>query len=138
MTIKNLDKFKGKMRWTTISEDGKVLIRLPQETFEGAILYSTGDMYFLDLKSHQNEALFKIAGVDKLQFMENVLGYRDRHNGDWPWMKSADDVVKVLAELDRLYVAVLDPKEPKESKQSSIETLDFTPKKKHYSFNFQM
>lgn len=136
MTIKNLDKFKGKMRWTTISEDGKVLIKIPQQgTFEGSIYSATGG-YFLDLKSHQNEALFKIAGVDKLQFMENVLGYRDRRNGDWPWMKSAEDVVKILAELDKLYITVLDPKEPEEPEQSSIETLDFAPKKKHYSFNF--
>lgn len=85
--------------------------------------------------------LLRLAGVDKLKFSENVLGYNDRGSGTWPWMKSTDDILKVLVELDRLYVF----KEPEiekpksmEMEHPSIEDIDFTPKKKHYSFNFQM
>lgn len=142
MEIKNLDRFRGKMKWTKISEDGKVLITLPTHECMGRIKASDHDEgYYVEFPSGDNSLPFRLAGVDKLKFSENVLGYNDRGSGTWPWMKSTDDILKVLAELDRLYVF----KEPEiekpksmEMEHPSIEDIDFTPKKKHYSFNFQM
>lgn len=142
MEIKNLDRFRGKMKWTKVSEDGEVLITLPTYECRGRVKVGTGgEGYYVEFPSGDNSLPFRLAGVDKLTFSENVLGYNDRGSGTWPWMKSTDDILKVLVELDRLYVF----KEPEiekpksmETEHPSIEDIDFTPKKKHYSFNFQM
>lgn len=140
MKIENLDKFRGKMKWTTVTEDGKVTISVGPEKYTGTICYSSSYGYYVDIDSYGNYKLFDLAGVKKVSFTESVLGYTD-DDGAWPWMKSTDDILKVLVELDRLYV----PKESEiekpgsmEMEHPSIEDIDFTSKKKHYSFNFQM
>lgn len=133
--IENLDKFRGKMKWTTVTEDGRVTISVGSKKYTGTIGHSPSNGYFVSINGYYNHEPFDLAGVEKASFMKSVLGYTD-DDGDWPWMKSTDDILKVLAALDKLYVS----KRPKsmEMEHLFIENTDFTPKKKHYSLNFQM
>lgn len=140
MKIENLDKFRGKMKWTTVTEDGKVTISVGSKRYTGTICYSSSYGYYVDIDSYGNYKPFDLAGVKKVSFTESVLGYTD-DDGAWPWMKSTDDILKVLVELDKLYVPGepgTDMPESMEKEHSSIKDIDFTPKRKHYSFNFQM
>jgi len=138
--IENLDKFRGKMKWTTVTKDGKVTISRGPEKYVGQIAYSAGAGYCIDFGRYSNCKPFDLAGVEKLSFMESVLGYIDR-KGSWPWMKSTDDILKVLVELDKLYMFKGPGTElPKsmETEHPSIADIDFAPKKKHYSLNFRI
>lgn len=142
MKIENLSQFRGKMRLTTVTERGEIVISVGPNKYEGTICLGDGG-YYVNIAGYHNSKLFELAEVDKLKFVENVLGYTDKGDGDWPWMKSKDDVLKVLVELDRLYLfqapEIEKPKSMEmEMEHPSIEDIDFTPKKKHYSFNFQM
>lgn len=129
MEVKNLDRFRGKIKWTKITGDGDIIISIPPKTHKGYIKYDSCDGFYARFPDDENDLPFKLAGVEKRSFMQNVLGYVDGKEGTWPWMKSIDDVVKVLVELDKLYVS-------KEPEMSKSEPTDFIPKKKHYSFNF--
>lgn len=140
MKIENLDKFRGKMKWTTVTEDGKVTISVGSKRYTGTICYSSSYGYYVDIDSYGNYKPFDLAGVKKVSFTESVLGYTD-DVGAWPWMKSTDDVLKVLVELDRLYLfQAPEIEKPKsmEMELPSIEDIDFTPKKKHYQLNFSV
>lgn len=138
MKIENLDQFRDKMRWTTVTEDGRVIISVDTEELTGKIQLSSKYGYWIEFDDCSNSELFELAKVDKVSFMKNILGYTN-NCGKWPWMKSTDDILKVLVELDKLYTSK--ESEPEIEKSKSIETehpsiadMDFTPKKKHYSF----
>lgn len=140
MEIKNLDQFRDKMKWTTVTEDGRVTISVGLEQLTGAIQYIDTKGYWLDIDGCRNSMPFSLAQVESVGFTQNVLGYTNV-SGQWPWMKSTDDVLKVLVELDKLYTSK--NSEPEIEKPKSMETehpsitdIDFAPKKKHYSFNF--
>jgi len=140
MEIKNLNRFRGKMKWTTVTEDGRVTISVGYKRLTGTIGYSSGSGYYIDIDGYNNAKPFDLAGVEKVSFMENVLGYINC-DGEWPWMKSTDDILKVLVELDKLYMFEGPSTEmPKsmEMEHPSIADIDFAPKKKHYSLNFRI
>ena len=138
--IENLDKFRGKMKWTTVTEDGKVTISVGPKKYTGTIGHGAGYGYYVSINGYHNYEPFDLAGVEKVSFTESVLGYTD-DDGDWPWMKSTDDILKVLVELDKLYIfkgPSTELSKSMEMEHPSIADIDFAPKKKHYSFNFQM
>ena len=77
MKIENLDKFRGKMKWTTVTKDGKVTISVGPKKYTGTIGHSPGSGYFVDINGYHNSEPFDLAGVEKVSFMESVLGYTD-------------------------------------------------------------
>ena len=132
-----INSIRGKLRYTTIESNGKIEVQLPDGTISGYLCESAGQ-YYVTLREVENSRLFRIAGVERYSFCESILGYIDKR-GDWPYMHSVSDVVKVLTELDRLYLR----EESKTGRPESLgvgypstKDIDFTPKKKHYSFNF--
>lgn len=142
MKIENLDQFRDKMKWTTVTEDGRVTISVGREHLTGAIKHHNERGYWLDIDDCRNSMPFILAQVESVSFTQNVLGYTNV-SGEWPWMKSTDDILKVLVELDKLYTfknSEPEIEKPKsmEMEHPSIADIDFTPKKKHYSFNFQI
>lgn len=130
------------MRFTTVTGSGDITISIGPKKYKGTIYCDTKG-YYVAMEGYPNYKLFELAGVDKLTFMKAVLGYTDDGDGFWPWMKSKDDVLKVLVELDRLYLfqapEIEKPKSMEmEMENPSIEDMDFAPKKKHYSLNFRI
>ena len=54
------------------------------------------DLYFLNFRQ-SNDIIFRLCGIDRLDFMKNILGYD--LDGIWPYVRSIDDLKTQLQSL---------------------------------------
>lgn len=54
------------------------------------------DSYFLNFRQ-ENDIIFNLCGINKLDFMKNILGYD--LDGIWPYVKTIDDLKTQLQSL---------------------------------------
>lgn len=67
------------------------------KTIQAEIYYSNiRDLYFLNFKQ-ENDIIFNLCGINKLDFMKNILGYD--LDGIWPYVRTIDDLKIQLQSL---------------------------------------